>query len=672
MMGRTVILFCVVLWFSLPTKAAQLVSITQDEVNLSITQESGKLLLTVVNGSTTKLTGEIGIGTGDTSGTTCTDVPNCFEFGSNRLHVYTHVEHGFTILWTTNVLTKVFEDCFSLSDFHWFGGPERFQQAWPIEKLNLSNFANVLQEDQWGAVVEPYWLNSAGAYIFVDERVPLFINQNTATTQNKVCFSAKLASPYPSSRRRVILHYTIAVQENARSAHLHAVNNFLGKPTGHPNYRIIERPIWSTWAKFKRDVNDSVVHEFAKEIVDNGYQHGQFELDDDWEDCYGALTFRQSRFSNINETVKYIKSLNFTVSLWVHPFINTDCTKYLNLARKYGFLVKDLNGNDLTKWWNSNENEATYLDFTNIEVQEWFVARLKALQKAHGIDSFKFDAGETSWAPTISQLYGDVEKMPNVLSVDYVRTCAQLGDLVEVRTAWKTQDLPIFVRMIDKDSNWGISNGLYTLITTLLQMNMNGYSMVLPDMIGGNGYDGLKPSAELFVRWLQANTFMPSIQFSFVPWEFTNATFNVTQISRKFVDLHQKYAPYIRSQMEKSVKEGHPVNAPIWWISPNDSTALAMDTEYLLGEDLLVAPIIIEGATSRVVYLPDGEWVDGNNGSIYKGPIELSDYSAPIEVLPYFIKGSLIPTEAGSGSVTLYCVTPISIFVTITMMVITG
>jgi len=53
----------------------------------------------------------------------------------------------------------------------------------------------------------------------------------------------------------------------------------------------------------------------------------------------------------------------------------------------------------------------------------------------------------------------------------------------------------------------------------LLQMNMAGYGLVLPDMIGGNGYDNIKPDKEIFLRWLQANTFMPSIQFSYVPWD---------------------------------------------------------------------------------------------------------------------------------------------------------
>ena len=61
----------------------------------------------------------------------------------------------------------------------------------------------------------------------------------------------------------------------------------------------------------------------------------------------------------------------------------------------------------------------------------------------------------------------------------------------------------------------------------LLQMNMAGYVLVLPDMIGGNGYDGNFPSKEIFLRWLQANIFMPSLQFSYVPWDYDAEVCNV-------------------------------------------------------------------------------------------------------------------------------------------------
>lgn len=118
---------------------------------------------------------------------------------------------------------------------------------------------------------------------------------------------------------------------------------------------------------------------------------------------------------------------------------------------------------------------------------------------------------------------------PGIFTKDYVTALAKnFDDNIEVRVGWRSQDLPIFVRMIDKDSTWSWNNGLPTLITTLLQMNLNGYVFVLPDMIGGNGYlngalnGTVYPPKELFIRWLQANVFMPSLQYSFVPWDFDN------------------------------------------------------------------------------------------------------------------------------------------------------
>ena len=74
--------------------------------------------------------------------------------------------------------------------------------------------------------------------------------------------------------------------------------------------------------------------------------------------------------------------------------------------------------------------------------------------------------------------------------------------------------------MLDKDTKWTKDNGLATLITTLLHFGLEGYVFVLPDMIGGNGYNRSSPSKELFVRWMQANVFMPSLQFSYAPWDY--------------------------------------------------------------------------------------------------------------------------------------------------------
>ena len=96
-----------------------------------------------------------------------------------------------------------------------------------------------------------------------------------------------------------------------------------------------------------------------------------------------------------------------------------------------------------------------------------------------------------------------------------------MGTMVEVRTGWRAQEAAVFTRMLDRDSVWTDRNGLRTLIPTLLQFNLEGYPFVLPDMIGGgNGFSDLAPAKELFVRWTQANVFMPAMQFSFAPWDY--------------------------------------------------------------------------------------------------------------------------------------------------------
>ena len=64
--------------------------------------------------------------------------------------------------------------------------------------------------------------------------------------------------------------------------------------------------------------------------------------------------------------------------------------------------------------------------------------------------------------------------------------------------------------------------------------------------------------------------------------------------------------------------------------------------EYLLGDKILVAPVIEQGKTSRSIYLPEGRWMDGNNNeNIYDGKMWLDDYPAPLDTLPYFIRAQI-------------------------------
>lgn len=159
---------------------------------------------------------------------------------------------------------------------------------------------------------------------------------------------------------------------------------------------------------------------------------------------------------------------------------------------------------------------------------------------------------------------------PIAITRDYIRVVSKFGPMVEVRSAHRTQDLPIFLRMWDLDSTWSWDNGIPNLVTKLLQLNMVGYGFVLPDMIGGNGYRGQRPDKEMFIRWVQANVFMLSFQYSFVPWDYDNET---VDICRYYTAIHSLYAKFIVQRFDTAIYRGSPVNPPIWWVDPDDRVA---------------------------------------------------------------------------------------------------
>lgn len=132
-------------------------------------------------------------------------------------------------------------------------------------------------------------------------------------------------------------------------------------------------------------------------------------------------------------------------------------------------------------------------------------------------------------------------------------------------------------------------------------------------MIGGNGYGGNIPEAELFIRWMQANTFLPSIQFSFVPWNYSDP--RITEMCRDLVALHEKIFQKFDDLAAESMATGAPIVRPIWWLDESDEKALTCDDEFLVGDDLLVAPVLEKGARSRTVVFPPGKWKSQIAGS---------------------------------------------------------
>lgn len=231
---------------------------------------------------------------------------------------------------------QVASDCFELfPDLNLFGGAEQWFQYWPIENSKFEDYSYLTKEKDSVGVAERYWLHSRGEFIYVNDDAPLFLDQNV--NGRKICFKVQNKLPYNVRRDTFDFTYYIGGARDSKTAHMKAVERFLNKPSDVPDKRMIEHPIWSTWARYKRDINESTVLEFAEDILKYGFNNSQLEIDDDWEVCYGALTFRESKFPNIRSLTDRLKADGFRVTLWIHPFINKGCEPWYSDAKSKGY-----------------------------------------------------------------------------------------------------------------------------------------------------------------------------------------------------------------------------------------------------------------------------------------------------------------------------------------------
>uniref|UniRef100_A0A915NA82 Uncharacterized protein n=1 Tax=Meloidogyne floridensis TaxID=298350 RepID=A0A915NA82_9BILA len=511
---------------------------------------------------------------------------------------------------------------------HWYGGMNTHEQSWPIKKNDYKSTEFVTND-----VYQLY----------------------TSLQNNELDLQSKLDDDSSFLLRNNFLEYTLAVPKewekiSLKDFHQECFELFLAAPTAHPSLEIINKPIWSTWANFWKAVDQNGLLEYAKQISDNNMPISQLELDDMWTVSYGDYQIDKRKFSNFSEMLKKLEN-EFGIkrlSAWVHPFVDADSEIGKNPELRNKLFVKNRDGDVPLVWWwdcpikpgdpskpvgptNPDKKEpcAYVLDVTNPETREWWYKQLEAM-KAEGICTFKFDAGETNWLPHNYVLYDGA--YPNSYGKHYAHFASRFGSAVENRYGSGTQQTNFFTRTIDRNSYWDKDGGLSTLIPWALQSSLHGYYWNLPDMIGGNGLNhnesnirGEPPEEELYIRWTQANTLLLAMQFSYPPWHSKYGG-EVLNIVKKSLELRKKWMHYLIKNVRKSVEDKVPVIRPMWWAS-DDNEALTIDDQFMVGSDLVVAPVIKSGQKTRNVYLPEGNWRNGNNVSeVVIGPTTIKDY----------------------------------------------
>ena len=179
---------------------------------------------------------------------------------------------------------------------------------------------------------------------------------------------------------------------------------------------------------------------------------------------------------------------------------------------------------------------------------------------------------------------------------------------------------PLAQRLHDKPCRWG-ADGLGSLIPESIAQGLIGAVYNCPDMIGGGDVayvlDGAEVDQELFVRFAQCSALFPMMQFSMAPWRVLDAE-HLAAV-RSAVELRQSLLPDLMALVRHAADTGEPILRPLAYHPRGYDT---VHDQFLLGEDLLVAPVLDRGARSRTVLVPPGRWVDADGGDV-TGPAEI-------------------------------------------------
>jgi len=551
-----------------------------------------------------------------------------------------------------------------VSGGHWYGHGFSHVQPYPLETGEVVNDAFAVNNVQC-----PIWMCSAGFAILAETTAMLRVRINA-----KGVPGVPVAQPPPavSSPSRGRLGHTGPVPPPAggsgeleivcpdepitlrvfRGDDLpsaqHQLMAHLGWPNEPPDPRFLGDCVFCTWTQYPRCITQARVIGMARAIREHGYPCSTITIDDIWESAYGELRFSPD-FPDPAGMVRELHEMGFQVLLWVTPFVNREAGTFEDVARR-GLLVRQRgqaprNGSEpvpfsaaMLRWWGG---EAGLIDLTNPAGREWYRAQLVRLRDEVGVDGFKIDGGDAKYQPPVEESVWHDYRGPS----GYTDALLALFEEVapgrcETRTAWLSQGRRIVWRQGGKDSHWGLDNGLAAVVSLGLHMSLMGYDLFMPDMIPGRvqtmAADAPLPTDELMVRWTEVSAFMPVMQFSYLPWNYGPAT---AAACRAYALAHKALAPYLAAC---ATDRTAPVVRPLWYDQPDRTDLYGIADAFLLGPDLLAAPVLEEGATARDVILPRGRWRDVWTGDVHEEDA-LDSHPAPCPGIPVFVRAENAP-----------------------------
>lgn len=497
-----------------------------------------------------------------------------------------------------------------LKDEYWYGGVVHLGRLVPLSESDDEEFDLISGKDACDQY-SPLFISSKGRYIYSEK--PFVIRFKNGVISIEAIAEVTLSDGFETLKGAALA---------AAKAHF----NLCGKIPDKDFFRV---PQYNTWIELKYNQNEKDILNYAQTLVNEGMKSGILMIDEGWAPDYGDFDFCKRKFDDPKGMVEKLHKMGFRVMLWVTPHISPDSDCFREL-RETDFLVHDSEGKiAIREWWNGY---SCILDLSNPNACKWFKDKLDGVMEKYGVDGFKFDAGG-------AYLYRDDDKTAVVQeacehTLSFDRFCAEYR-YNELRSVWNCGGEPIVCRLQDKIPTWEVKDGLGTLMPNMLLQGLLGYYYGCPDMVGGGAYsyfndDGSGLDEELYVRWLEASILCPMVQFSISPKRVLSPE-NFKKVMT-LVGLRERYAERIMELAENASRMGEPIMRYMEYEFPNEGMERITD-QFMLGSDMLVAPVIKKGATKKSVVLPKGKWKLGDKVFNDGCTVEVD---APLGTLPVF------------------------------------
>jgi alpha-D-xyloside xylohydrolase len=445
-------------------------------------------------------------------------------------------------------------------------------------------------------------------------------------------------------------------------------NRLAGLPRPLPRWAL--SPIhWRHWAS-----SDDVVS-IATEYRERHIPSSALWLDDGWQQSVDDFTISPAVFGDLGgpqATMSELAALGFRVMAWTSPYLEqphgapTDGAQQLYLtAQQDQFFVEDGEGNVYSSLSNPVHGGAGILDFTSAPASAFWEG-LVARATGTGIQGFKCDYGE-DFIPNL----GD-QRNPVLFADGTTSRTARLYPIEEHTAFHAALDaaFPGDGIIIARASSWGGAaqadviwpgdldaglehqgdplpggglavGGLPAVVIDAQTLGVSGFPAFGSDTAGYRG----TPTAESELRWMEHTALTVVMQVyedgARLPWELDDTAGAEYQA---MASLHQQLEPYNAILVRGSQTSGAPTIRPVPLAFPQDAASFAhADEEYMLGPDLLVAPVTTPGATTATVHIPPGAWVHWWSDAVTQGPADVT-VDAPLGSPPFFARaGGLVP-----------------------------